>query len=71
MQLSSQFWRLPQGFGRSSWTRRVANSALSTPRLGDTCLRDYHSGHHEHEQSLLQLKRIATSAQVLAYFKPD
>ena len=27
--------------------------------------------HHEHEQSLLQLKELATSAQVLVYFKPD
>ena len=27
--------------------------------------------HHEHEQSLQQLKELATSAPVLAYFKPD
>ena len=27
--------------------------------------------HHEHEQSLLKLKELATSAPVLAYFKPD
>ena len=27
--------------------------------------------HHEHEQRLLQLKELATSAPVLAYFKPD
>ena len=27
--------------------------------------------HHEHEQSLQQLKEIATSVPVLAYFKPD
>ena len=27
--------------------------------------------HYEHEQSLLQLKELGTSAPVLAYFKPD
>ena len=27
--------------------------------------------HHEHEQSFLQLEELATSAQVLAYFKSD
>ena len=27
--------------------------------------------HHEHEQSLLKLKELATSAPVLAYLKPD
>ena len=36
LDTSSGFWQIKR-------TRRVSNSALSTPRLGDTCLRDYHS----------------------------